>query len=167
MEATSDDFRRHFELLSDAALLDTNRKDLVDMAKRCYDKEVLRRGLDMDATVQARPGALSDGDRLVQVAKYHSRSEFEVAAALLRSASISCHQGNRIGRRIELELPLMVPAAFAEEALELLRSRISEEDLDAFAETAISETAFTEDEDREDEALEDEPWEETSGNEAV
>jgi hypothetical protein len=162
MEATSDDFRRHFELLSDAALLETNRNDLVDLAKRCYDEEVVRRGLDTDATSEARPGTLSEDERLVQVAKYHSRSEFEVAAALLRSVSISCHQGNRIGRRIELELPLMVPAAFAEEALELLRSRISEEDLDAFAETTIPETAFTE-----EEPWDDEPWDETSAEEAV
>jgi hypothetical protein len=152
MEATSDDFRRHFELLSDGALRETNRNDLVEKAKRCYDQEIVRRGLDTDATKPPRPGTLSDGDRLVQVAKYHSRSEFEAAAALLRSASISCHQGNRIGRRIELELPLMVPAAFAEEALEILRTRISDEDLDALAETTIPGTEFTEDEVKEEES---------------
>ena len=95
---------------------------------------------------------MSDGDRLVQVAKYHSRSEFELASALLRSASISCRQGNRIGRRIELELPLMVPAAFAEEALELLRTRISVEDLDSLFETTIPETASTEEEPTEEDA---------------
>ncbi len=148
MEVTSEDFRRHFELLSDEALLETNRNDLVDLAKQSYDEEVLRRGLNepsaMDATIRMDPTTrphsdkLADGDRFVQIAKYHFRSDFELASALLRSAGISCRQGNRIGRRIELELPLMVPASLAEEALELLRSSISDEHLDALAERQSS-----------------------------
>ena len=144
MEVTPEDFRRHFELLSDAALLKTNREDLVDIAKQCFDDEISRRGFDADG--ETTPGTLSDGDRLVQIARFHSRSEFELARALLRSASISSRQGNRIGRRIELELPLMVPAAFAVQALELLRSRISDEELDALAEAAIFENDATEEE---------------------
>jgi hypothetical protein len=155
VEATPEDFRRHFELLSDEALLDTNRNDLVDLAKQSYDEEVLRRGLnesgddeseEVEATTAAirpkshrpNPGKLSDADTFVQIAKFHSRSEFEIASALLRSAEIACRQGNRIGRRIELELPLMVPAPFAQEAMELLRTQISEKDLEALAETTIS-----------------------------
>ena len=149
MEATPEDFRRHFELLSDEALLETNRNDLVELAKQSYDEEVQRRGLnereESDPAVRARSAKLAEGDTFVQIAKYHFRPEFEIASALLRSAGITCRQGNRIGRRIELELPLMVPAAFAEEALELLRSRIPEEDLHALAETSIQAGASPED----------------------
>jgi hypothetical protein len=45
LEITADDFRRHFDLLSDQALLATNRDELVDVARACYDEEVERRGL--------------------------------------------------------------------------------------------------------------------------
>jgi hypothetical protein len=148
VEISADDFRQHFELLSDAALLATNRSDLVDIAKQCLDDEISRRGLD--AANAPRAGELSDGARLVRIAKFHSRSEFESARALLRSALIPSKQGNRIGRRIELELPLMVPAAFAEEALELLQSRVLDEELDALAEATIAEIEDTEKEQEED-----------------
>ena len=46
MEVSLDDFRRHFEILSDDALLATNREDLVESARECYDEEVTRRGLN-------------------------------------------------------------------------------------------------------------------------
>jgi hypothetical protein len=135
VEANPEDFRRHFELLSDAQLLATHREDLVEIAKQCFDDEVSRRGLD--TAIQRTPGELNDRDRLVQVAKFHFRSEFRLAKALLQSESIPATQGSRIGRRIELQLPLMVPAAFAQEALALLQSRVSDEELAARAEETI------------------------------
>jgi hypothetical protein len=155
VEITPEDFRRHFELLSDAALLATIRNDLVDIAKKCLDDEISRRGLD--AANAPNPGELSDGERLVRIAKFHSRSEFESARALLRSAFIPSKQGNRIGRRIELELPLMVPAAFAEEALQLLQSRVLDEELAALAEASISEIEATENGQKEDSGNPDAP----------
>ena len=142
MEVTPEDFRRHFELLSDAALLETRREDLVDVAKQCLDDELARRGLDPSKPTNWEQ--LSDRDGLVQIAKFHFRSDFELAKALLLSESIPASQGNRIGRRVELQIPLMVPAAFAQEALELLQSRVSDEELGALAEQAISETGAAE-----------------------
>ena len=136
MEVTPEDFRQYFELLSDAALLATHREDLIEIAKQCFDDEVSRRGLD--SANQTGPGELSDRDRLVEIAKFHFRSEFELAKALLKSESIPATQGSRIGRRIELQLPLMVPAAFAQEALALLQSRVSDEELAALAEETIA-----------------------------
>lgn len=103
MEATPEDFRKHFELLSDAALLATDRDLLVDIAKRCFDDEVSRRGLD--TANQRTPGELNDRDRLVEVARFHFRSDFRLAKALLKSESIPATQGSRIGRRVELQLP--------------------------------------------------------------
>ena len=152
MEATPNDFRQHFELLSDTALLNTNREDLVHAARQCFDDEIARRGLDA-----AHRQESCDDARLVQIAKFHFRPEFEVAKALLRSEGIPATQGNRIGRRIELELPLMVPTAFAGEALELLRSRVSDEELDAQAEDTVPENA----------SEEQEPAEESSAGEDV
>jgi hypothetical protein len=156
LEVAPEDFRQHFELLSDAALLATDRELLVDIAKQCFDDEVSRRGLD--TANQRTPGELSDRDRLVQIAKFHFRAEFEVAKALLKSESIPATQGSRIGRRIELELPLMVPAAFAQEALALLESRVSDEELAALAEETIEETALeAEHTDVEEESADSEP----------
>jgi hypothetical protein len=136
VDVTPEDFRRHFDMLSDEALIETNRGDLVEIARQCFDEEVARRGLTNSA---ASPGKVNEVEIPVQIAKFHFRSEFELARALLRSAGIPSHQGNRIGRRIELELPLMVPAEFAEEALELIRSRVSDEELEAEAEESIPE----------------------------
>lgn len=142
MEATPEDFRKHFELLSDAALLATDRDLLVDIAKRCFDDEVSRRGLD--TANQRTPGELNDRDRLVEVARFHFRSDFRLAKALLKSESIPATQGSRIGRRVELQLPLMVPAAFAQEALALLKSQVSDAELAALAEETIQENGAVE-----------------------
>jgi hypothetical protein len=38
-----EDFRRHYAMLSDNALLALNRADLIDVAQACYDEEVARR----------------------------------------------------------------------------------------------------------------------------
>jgi len=38
--------RQPYERLSDEALLEVDRADLVDVAQKCYDEEVSRRGLD-------------------------------------------------------------------------------------------------------------------------
>jgi hypothetical protein len=46
MEVTAVDFRKHFELLSDESLLETNREELVEVAQQCFDEEVARRGLN-------------------------------------------------------------------------------------------------------------------------
>lgn len=136
MQVTPEDFRRHFELLSDAALIDIRREDLVDVAKQCLDDELSRRGLG--STKQINWEELSDRDGLVQIAKFHFKSDFELARALLLSESIPATRGNRIGRRIDLQIPLMVPPAFAQEALELLQSRVPDEELEVLAQNAVS-----------------------------
>jgi hypothetical protein len=40
------DLRRHYASLSDEELLDLDRADLVEMARKIYDEEIARRGLD-------------------------------------------------------------------------------------------------------------------------
>ena len=58
MDISLEDFRRHFEILSDEALLATSREDLVETARACFDEEVVRRGLKKLAAFKDEAGAL-------------------------------------------------------------------------------------------------------------
>lgn len=142
MEVSLEDFRRHFELLSDAALLATNRDDLVESARECYDEEVARRGLNTppddepagDATSAVLAG--HEGEELVLIATYNIPDEASLARGLLESAEIPYQLQNEYVALGGFQLRLMVPAAFEEQALEVLQSEISEEELAAQAEAA-------------------------------
>ena len=46
MQIDLESLRRHYSSLSDEELLALNRDDLIEMAQKCWDKEVGRRGLD-------------------------------------------------------------------------------------------------------------------------
>ena len=46
MQFKPDDLRRHYHSLSDEALLEIQRADLVEAAQSCYDAELAERGLD-------------------------------------------------------------------------------------------------------------------------
>lgn len=141
MQVSPDDFRRHFELLSDAALLETNREDLVEAARGCYDEEVARRGLNSppagdetgadSVTHQANPG-----EELVAIATYNIPEEASLARGLLESAEIPYHLENEFAALGGFQLRLMVPAAFEADALEVLEAEISDEELAAQAEAA-------------------------------
>ncbi|HEX4137240.1 MAG TPA: DUF2007 domain-containing protein [Bryobacteraceae bacterium] len=141
MDVNLEDFRRHFELLSDDALLATNRDDLVETARGCYDEEVTHRGLNAPAveeaveeeavTHQTAPGA-----ELVLIATYSVYEEANLARGLLESAEIPYQLQNEYLSLGGIELRLVVPAAYEEEALQILDSEISEEELAAQAEAA-------------------------------
>jgi len=141
VEVSADDFRRHFELLSDAALLETNREDLVEIARGCYDEEVERRGLNApptsdEAAAEAVTHQASPGEELVLIATYNIPEEASLARGLLNSAEIPYHLENEFAALGGFQLRLMVPAAFEAEALEVLEAEISDEDLAAQAEAA-------------------------------
>jgi hypothetical protein len=145
MEISLDDFRRHFELLSDETLLSTNREELVEGGKQCYDEEVARRGLNSppgdevdEATAESHQ--TNPGDELVLIATYLIPDEANLARGLLQSAEIPYRVENEMAPLGGFQLRLMVPRAFEEEALDVLESEISEEDLAAQAEAA-GETA--------------------------
>lgn len=118
MDDPTDDFRRHFESLSDEGLLAIHREDL---------------GADQD-------------HRLVTVAIFLWADEAKLAEGLLRSESMPCFLPDENMLRMHWDwtnllggLRLVVPAAYAEQAKDLLRSRVSEQDLAAQAESASSE----------------------------
>jgi hypothetical protein len=140
VEVNLDDFRRHFEILSDDALLETNREDLVEAARGCYDEEVARRGLNTPVAEPIAEEGSADhadpGDELVLIATYNIPEEANFARGLLQSAEIPFHLANEYVALGGFQLRLMVPKAFEEQALEVLETEISDEELAAQAEAA-------------------------------
>jgi hypothetical protein len=148
MDATINDFRRHYQSLSDEGLLAVKREDLVELARQCYDVEVARRGLKAPAT--AAEDAARDKEQpqeLVAVATFLWAAEAKVAEALLRSESIPCSLRDENILRLNWGatvafggLRLMVPAEFAEQAREILGAQVSEQELEAETESAKTES---------------------------
>ena len=142
MEISLDDFRRHFELLSDETLLSTNREELVEGGKQCYDEEVARRGLNSPPAGEvaeegtAESHQANPGEELVLIATYLIPDEANLARGLLQSAEIPYRMENELAPLGGFQLRLLVPKAFEAEALEVLESEISEEELAAQAEAA-------------------------------
>ena len=141
MRVDPEDFKRHYALLSDNALLEIDRDELVDAARAYYDAELLERNLarpDSEGNRAQVPAQTDDQTEngLQLVATFLSLEEANFARGLLQSADIPCSFENDhaaawtgIG-----ELRLMVPASAYDRACEILESEISEEDLIAQAE---------------------------------
>jgi hypothetical protein len=141
VEVSLDDFRRHFELLSDETLLATNRDELVEGARECYDEEVARRGLNSPPDEPVAAEAITteeshQAEDLVLIATYIIPDEASLARGLLESAEIPFRLENELAPLGGFQLRLLVPAAFEADALEVLESEISEEELAAQAEAA-------------------------------
>jgi hypothetical protein len=147
VQINPEDFKRHYALLSDDALLEVNRDELVESARPYYDAELAERKLappEAEESVLSNPTDDSHGqteDRLQLLATFLSLEEANFARGLLQSADISCSFENDqaaawtgIG-----ELRLMVPALDYDHACEILEFEISEEDLIAQAEAEASE----------------------------
>ena len=143
MNISADDFRRHFELLSDEALVATQRDDLVPVAQACLDEEIARRGLadgePEEPALAPSPDehAVQQGEQLVTIATYSVGAEASMALGLLQSAGIPCKLDEQeTVSFVPSDLHLIVPEAFAEEALEVLSFNLSDDDLAAQAEAA-------------------------------
>ena len=147
MEATLEDIRRHFSLLSDEALLAIEREELTDTAKACYDSELaarrLQRGKPAEGPAKNTGATAESGTaNLVEIAVFEHADEVRMALALLKSAGIPCQLSDQRAHStagIVGEVKLMVPAEFAEDATEVLESQISDEELAAQAEAAALE----------------------------
>jgi hypothetical protein len=138
MEVSLEDFRRHFELLSDETLLSTDREELTEGGRQCYDEEIARRGLNSPAAEEIAEEAhqANPGEELVLIATYLIPDEANLARGLLQSAEIPFRMENELAPLGGFQLRLLVPRAFEEEALAVLESEISEEELAAQAEAA-------------------------------
>jgi hypothetical protein len=141
VQVNAADFRRHYELLSDEALLETNAEELVDVARQCLEEEIARRGLSVDAgdspeEIAAEPATGEEDAAEALVATYTNGDELNLARGLLQMAEIPSRVENPLAVMGGMELRLFVPAAFEEHALEVLAAEISEEELAAQAEAA-------------------------------
>jgi hypothetical protein len=137
LQVDLDDFRRRYAELSDEALLELDRDELVDLARDCYDAELARRGLRRSSTSPPATEVQDHGE-LVEVAMFLSSSEADLARALLESAAIPCYFENEFaGKTLRVSgggFRLFVPATLLENAREILNSPVSEEELIALAE---------------------------------
>jgi hypothetical protein len=136
LQVDLDDFQRRYAELSDEALLELDRDELVDLARDCYDAELTRRGLRRSATSPPATEAQDHGE-LVEVAIFSSSAEADLARALLESAAIPCYFENEFAGktlRVSEGFRLFVPATLLENAREVLNSPVSEEELIALAE---------------------------------
>jgi hypothetical protein len=151
VDVTARDFRRHFEALSDEALLAVDTSELVESACACHDEEIARRGLKSSAVVEeSETSATEDGDgspktpdeELVCVADYDYMDEAEIAQGLLEAASIPASLSSEQGLSMmnisgaANGVRLMVPKHLADQALSILATPLSDEELAAQAEAA-------------------------------
>jgi hypothetical protein len=121
MAASQSDFQKHFSELSDAALFEVERQDLVAAAAVFYDQEMTLRGLTAETASPATE--LSGGEDLVNVVEFESAEDAERAQQQLKKNGIPAY------------IAVAVPAAFAKQAINLLDPGVSEEELARLAES--------------------------------
>lgn len=127
MGASQSDFEQHFSGLSDAALLEVNRAELVLAAQTIYDDELERRGLVADLSEQEPTPTMfssSGSEQLVNVVEFESAEDAKRAQEQLKKNGIPAY------------IALAVPEAFARQAVSLLDPGVSEEELAALAESS-------------------------------
>jgi hypothetical protein len=151
MNADADDFRRHYAVLSDEALLDLKPDDLTDVARQCYEVELFNRGLKRAAPpkleesqpeesplVFPQPKYLMEHipwkSTAVSVVEFEHAEDAEQARDVLEQAAIPCalvgkQQDASLGSRRKYRgkwIALMVPRSFLENAQQRLRTEIDE-----------------------------------------
>ena len=135
MDVTAEDFRRHYESLSDEALLEIDTEELVELARTCHADEVTRRGLAPepadDEDLTEKDHSETPAEELVCIVEYDYPDEADLARGLLEAAEIPAALESEPG-----VVRLMVPAEFAEQALRMITTPLSDEELAAQAEAA-------------------------------
>jgi hypothetical protein len=139
LDVTAEDFTRHYESLSDEALLEIDPNELTAIARGCCADELARRGLDSgegddrDATEPAAATAAEEEETLVCIVEYDYPDEADLARGLLEAAEIPATIESEPG-----VVRLMVPEKFSKDALMMLVSPLSDEELAAQAEAAAN-----------------------------
>lgn len=145
MDEKTEGYRRNFEGLTDEALLEVKREDLVEAARECLDQELVARGLHAypprgteqpDGTGQSH-----EAEEMVLLDTFASSSEADLARALLESNGIPCQLGDTMAAAglpmyAAEGVQLYVPARFQEQAELILTADISDDELAAQAEAA-------------------------------
>jgi len=136
-----EDLRQQYDRLTDEALLEVAREDLVDLARDIYDAELTRRGLKR-AAVTPPPTQDQEDRGPTELVALEEIGDSAIARALLESAGIPSWTRKEVwdmrGRVGPMPhgSELMVPAELEEQALEILATPISDEELAAQAEAA-------------------------------
>jgi hypothetical protein len=134
LDVTAEDFRRHYESLSDGALLDIDTGELTELARRCHAEELERRGIDTspvsEDVAEPAPGEAVE-EEMICIVEYDFPDEADLARGLLEASEIPVRVENEPGVS-----RLMVPAKFSKEALVMLVTPLSDEELEAQAEAA-------------------------------
>jgi hypothetical protein len=100
-----DQLRRQYESLTDEALLEVDRTELVEAAQQCYDDEVLQRGLSAKRPIgvaatdedfvftpdEGEPDWLEDGMSAMSMAEGRGGSSVLDARDVLRRANVACY----------------------------------------------------------------------------
>lgn len=164
MDTNIQDVRKHVALLSDEALLETNREELTEEALAVYDEEVKHRGLawPVEAEDTEEEGPVSVGGSLVSVAKYESLEDARFARDLLRNENIPAWFAGELALNKQNSDPLaglelLTQAAYLEQAQMLLASEVSDEELVRQAEAAAVSPIAEEDEPLSEDEIEPRP----------
>jgi len=144
MDVNAQDFKDHFHLLSDEALLAVNRDELVPLAQQCLDEEIAKRGLyavetDGEAPQTPEDEPSPEEQELAVVATYDIPEEGEAARQALEEAGIPARLVRDPDDIKGVQMELMVAENKVLQALEALGLQISEEELAAQAEAAVPE----------------------------
>jgi PhnB protein len=133
MKVSVEDFRRQYAGMSNEALLDVDRREVVDLARTCYDEELARRQLKAPPPApEDLPEPHDEGEEFAVAETYESQEEARLARELLRSAGIRAQLGAG-------GLALLVPVSTREDAREVLDAQLSDE---ALAEAAAAGASY-------------------------
>jgi hypothetical protein len=137
-------------MLTDEALLEVNRGDLVEAARQVYEAEAAGRGLawpDEPEELAAEEGGgvrADSGEGLVSIAKFESVEEARFARALIENEGIPVWFAGELSPSTmkgdpKAGLELVTREEFLDQALEVLDSEVSDEELARQAEEAAGE----------------------------
>jgi PhnB protein len=133
-----DGIRRQYADLSDEALLEIERADLVEAARRCYDEEVARRDLKAAKVAPVEYAGSIEKEDLRLAVDYSNPQDAQDSRDLLRKAGIRAYSPDDFPKEKRQSLdwvfrgfPLLVPASMLDAARDILETQ-DEDDRKAF-----------------------------------
>ncbi len=126
MKITAEDIRAGYRRMSDEELLALDRRELTDLARKCYDEEVDRRGLASAAPQEdgSPAGEIAEAEPWEAAAECESAGEAWRVQSILESADIPARIVNRKERGVPSGgFQVEVPASMLDAAERLAGSR--------------------------------------------
>jgi hypothetical protein len=128
MKITAEEIKAAYRQMSDDELLALNRGELTDVARKCYDEEVDRRGLEDAAPdeeeADSPAGALAEDEPWEAAADCESADAAWRIQSMLESADIPARIVTRQQRGVRGgEFQVQVPASMLEDAERLAGAR--------------------------------------------